>query len=94
MNTSRYVRRPRHRASLRRRIQFPNIRLVTVGTLTCREKVLPLIRLRGQWLQQAGFTPQSVVRVVVTEGQLELTVVSLNPSAGSIPVNRIDSMFK
>jgi hypothetical protein len=55
------------------------------GTLLVRERFLtvclypeanphvPWIRLRGLWLQQAGFTPKSRVRVRVMPGCLVIT---------------------
>lgn len=76
MNTSRFPRRPRHRLSPRPCSPFPQIRHVTVGTLWCRDTSIPWIRLRGHWLRHAGFTPQSLVAVVVMPGRLELTLVA------------------
>ncbi len=78
MTTSRFCRRPRRRVFSQSRTHLPKIRHVSVGTLLCREVVTPYIRLRGQWLRQAGFAPHALVRVVVSTGRLELTVV---PSA-------------
>ncbi|HYD61599.1 MAG TPA: SymE family type I addiction module toxin [Noviherbaspirillum sp.] len=34
---------------------------------------MPWIRLRGQWLQQAGFVPQARVRVRIMQGCLVIT---------------------
>lgn len=76
MTTSRFNRRPRHRLPPRPCSPFPQIRYVTVGTLWYRDSSIPWIRLRGHWLKHAGFTPQSLVAVVVMPGRLELTVVA------------------
>ena len=76
MSTSRYARRPRLRFSSQPCTTFPQLRHVTVGTLVCRHVSIPWIRLRGQWLKQAGFAPRSSVAIVVTPGRLELTVVT------------------
>ncbi len=75
MNTSRYNRRPRH-FSRTPNPAFPQIRQVTVGTLWCRGISMPWIRLKGQWLKQAGFTSQSLVAVVVMPGRIELTLAT------------------
>lgn len=74
MTTSRYSRRPRH-FSRTPNPAFPQLRHVTVGSIWCRGKSTPWIRLKGQWLKQAGFTSQSLVAVVVMPGRLELTLV-------------------
>lgn len=76
MTTSRTPRRSRHRPPAKSCTAFPQLRHITVGTLWCRHSATPWIRLRGHWLKQAGFTPQSRVAVVVLPGRLELTLVS------------------
>lgn len=76
MNTSRSFRRSRDFISPKSCIAFPQIRHVTVGTLCGRDTHTPWIRLRGQWLKHAGFTPQSRVMVVVMPGRLELSLVT------------------
>jgi hypothetical protein len=47
-----------------------------------RRRTAPYIRLRGRWLQQAGFRPGSRVTVTVTtHGQLVLTSEDLQRPA-------------
>lgn len=36
-------------------------------------KIVSSLRLRGEWLRQAGFDPGDVVEVVVAAGQLVIT---------------------
>jgi hypothetical protein len=48
-------------------------RFLTVSLYPQRRLRLPWIRLRGLWLQQAGFTPQARVRVRVMQGCLVIT---------------------
>jgi hypothetical protein len=40
------------------------------GIGQARERVTPLIRLKGQWLYAAGFRPDEHVRVIVEAGRL------------------------
>ncbi len=35
---------------------------------------VPMIRLRGKWLERAGFDEGSLVDITVTDGKLTLTV--------------------
>ncbi len=76
MTPPRSIRRPGHRLPAKSCKALPQPRHVTVGTLWCRDSAIPWIRLRGHWLKQAGFTPQSLVAVVVLPGRLELTLVA------------------
>lgn len=48
-------------------------RFLTVSLYPETMPRIPWIRLRGLWLQQAGFTPQSRVRVRVMTGCLVIT---------------------
>jgi hypothetical protein len=76
MNTPRRSRHPRLRISSQGCVDFLYFRLTTVGTFLCRRSVTPWIRLRGQWLKQAGFAPRSLVTVEVMPGRLELRLVT------------------
>lgn len=47
----------------------------TTVTYTFRDNAtVPMIRLRGQWLKDAGFDEGTILRVAVSEGRLTLTV--------------------
>jgi hypothetical protein len=48
-------------------------RFLTVTLYPEQRPRLPWIRLRGLWLQQAGFAPQSRIRVRVMRGCLVIT---------------------
>lgn len=48
-------------------------RFLTVQLYPERQPRSPWIRLRGLWLQQAGFTPQTRIRVRVMRGCLVIT---------------------
>lgn len=48
-------------------------RFLTVSLYPETNRKIPWIRLRGLWLQQAGFTPRSRVRVRVMCGCLVIT---------------------
>lgn len=48
-------------------------RFLTVSFYPEAKPRVPWIRLRGLWLQQAGFTPQSRIRVRVMTGCLVIT---------------------
>lgn len=48
-------------------------RFLTVQLVPEAKPKIPWIRLRGLWLQQAGFTPQSRIRVRVMNGCLVIT---------------------
>ena len=48
-------------------------RFLTVLLVPEAKPKIPWIRLRGLWLQQAGFTPQSRIRVRVMNGCLVIT---------------------
>ncbi|HWY32316.1 MAG TPA: SymE family type I addiction module toxin [Candidatus Acidoferrum sp.] len=44
------------------------------------QKIKPALRLKGRWLEQAGFTPDSRALVVVREtGILEIRAIPLSP---------------
>lgn len=48
----------------------------TTVTYTFRDNAtVPMIRLRGQWLKQAGFDEGTVLQVAISEGKLTLTVI-------------------
>jgi len=48
-----------------------------------RRKTYPLIRLRGKWLRQAGFLPDSYVTLSIEQGKI--VIVPQNPAEkGSI----------
>jgi hypothetical protein len=46
---------------------------LTVQLVPEAKPKIPSIRLRGLWLQQAGFTPQACIRVRVMNGCLVIT---------------------
>ena len=48
-------------------------RFLTVQLYPQPRPRLPWIRLRGLWLEQAGFTPQARIRVRVMRGCLVIT---------------------
>jgi hypothetical protein len=48
-------------------------RFLTVSLYPEAQPKIPWIRLRGLWLQQAGFTPQSRIRVRVMTDCLVIT---------------------
>jgi hypothetical protein len=48
-------------------------RFLTVQLYPEAKPKIPWIHLRGLWLQQAGFTPQSRIRVRVMNGCLVIT---------------------
>ena len=48
-------------------------RFVTVGECPGVIPMQPWIRLRGLWLEQAGFPPKTRVRVQIEQGRLILT---------------------
>lgn len=66
----------RHGLPAKSRTALSQLRHVTVVTIWCRNSAIPCIRLRGHWLKQAGFTPQSLVEVVVMPARLEPTLVA------------------
>jgi len=35
-------------------------------------RIVPKLTLSGKWLQKAGFEPDNVVRVIVTDGKLTI----------------------
>ena len=49
-------------------------RFLTVSIYPEPNRKIPWIRLRGLWLQQAGFAPQSRIRVRVMQGCLVITM--------------------
>lgn len=58
----------------RARKQEMQDRFLTVSIYPEAKRKIPWIRLRGLWLQQAGFTPQSRIRVRVMPGCLVITM--------------------
>jgi toxic protein SymE len=55
-------------------------RVVTVGECPGVSPVIPWIRLRGYWLEQAGFPLKTRVRVQIEHGRLILT-----PETAAVP---------
>ena len=52
-----------------------NLKVEKTGDFFHR-KIKPAIRLKGRWLEQAGFAPDSHVRVVIREtGVLEIRAI-------------------
>ena len=49
-------------------------RFLTVALYPEARPKIPWIRLRGLWLQQAGFAPQARIRVRVMTGCLVITI--------------------
>ena len=49
------------------------VRFLTVARCPEGQSLIPWIRLRGRWLHQAGFTPQSKVKVRVMTDCLVIT---------------------
>ena len=53
----------------------------TTVTYTFRDNAtVPMIRLRGQWLKDAGFDEGTVLQVAVSAGKLTLTVAEIQAS--------------
>jgi type I toxin-antitoxin system toxin SymE len=50
------------------------MRKVTVSYTFRGNATVPMIRLRGKWLQNAGFDEGTPVEITVAEGRLTLTV--------------------
>jgi len=50
------------------------MRKVTVSYTFRGNATVPMIRLRGKWLQNAGFDEGSLVEITVTDERLTLTV--------------------
>lgn len=50
-------------------------RMVTIGTTIHGDELRPLIRLRGRWLEELGFTADARVTVSEERGRLVLTLV-------------------
>jgi toxic protein SymE len=50
------------------------MRKVTVSYIFRGNATVPMIRLRGKWLERAGFDEGSRVDITVTDGKLTLTV--------------------
>lgn len=51
-------------------------RMLTVATVIHGEELLPLIRLRGRWLAQLGFTADARIAVSEEQGRLVLTLAT------------------
>jgi type I toxin-antitoxin system toxin SymE len=51
------------------------MRTVTVSYYVQRRDCVPMIRLRGNWLEAAGFGEGKRVAVDVSEGRLTLTAI-------------------
>ena len=56
-----------------------------------RRKTYPLIRLRGKWLRQAGFQPDSYVTLTIEQGKIVI-VPQQATEKGSIPAIQQDEM--
>lgn len=54
----------------------------------CRPARMPYLRLLGRWLDEAGFSIGSGVRVEVTQGRLVLEVILPEPPAVPAPKRR------
>ena len=65
--------KPGRRARKAADVSIKQERLLTFQLYPQQRPRLPWIRLRGLWLQQAGFVPQSRVRVRVMHGCLVIT---------------------
>ena len=50
------------------------MRKVTVSYTFRGNATVPMIRLRGKWLERAGFDEGSLVDITVADGKLTLTV--------------------
>jgi hypothetical protein len=50
------------------------MRKVTVTYTFRGNTTVPMIRLRGKWLERAGFDEGSLVEITVADGRLTLTV--------------------
>ena len=56
-----------------------------------RRKTYPLIRLRGKWLRQAGFQPDSYVTLTIEQGKIVI-VPQQATEKGSIPAIQHNEM--
>ena len=65
--------KPGRRARKAAHTSMKQERFLTVQLYPERRPRLPWIRLRGLWLQQAGFSPQARIRVRVMQGCLVIT---------------------
>lgn len=65
--------KPGRRARKAANASIKQERFLTVQLYPERRPRLPWIRLRGLWLQQAGFLPQVRIRVRVMHGCLVIT---------------------
>ena len=65
--------KPKHKssASSTKRIRIGTSRYSTNGGFT--ERLVPYIRLRGDWLSNAGFEPNDLVVILITRGRLVMT---------------------
>jgi hypothetical protein len=52
------------------------MRKVTVSYTFRGNATVPMIRLRGKWLERAGFDEGNLVEITVTEGRLTLTAAT------------------
>lgn len=50
------------------------MRKVTVNYTFRGNATVPMIRLRGKWLERAGFDEGALVEITVADGRLTLTV--------------------
>jgi hypothetical protein len=57
----------------------PQDRFLTVSLYPEAVPHSPWIRLRGRWLEQAGFAPQTRIRVRVLQGCLVITAEQPSP---------------
>ena len=65
--------KPGRRARKAANASIKQERFLTVQLYPQPKPRLPWIRLRGLWLEQAGFTPQARIRVRVMRGCLVIT---------------------
>ena len=74
-----------------RRRRADGIREATfTATVTEYDKVVPYLRLRGQWLAQLGFKPKTRIYIAAEQGRLVITAadpatVAAGPAASSAP---------
>lgn len=74
-----------------RRRRADGIREATfTATVTEYHKVVPYLRLRGQWLAQLGFKPKTRIYIAAEQGRLVITVAdpataAADPAASSAP---------
>ncbi|MBP1765046.1 MAG: symE [Firmicutes bacterium] len=56
-------------------------RILTVYYIYQNDKMVPLVRLRGKWLQELGFEPGDKIEVAAKKGVLLIRVISNDATA-------------